>query len=200
MSLASQTFPQPGRGPGGLLAAARPILADLGGTLAFYLIYLVTGSPRLGAAIGLALGVGQLALAKVRGRKAPALLVLGVVLTAILGGMTFVTQDPRFLLLKPSLIYALVGLVMLRRDWLAPYLPSLVREVAPPAMLVRAGRAWAGLMFATALLNLVLVAALPPMQAALALTVWATGSKLALFAIQYVTLRRGVRRALSQAA
>ena len=193
MSRTPQTVRQQSRAPGGLFAAARPILADLGGTLGFYLIYLVTGSPRLGAAIGLALGAGRLAAAKLRGQALQPLLILGLVLTAVLGAMTFVTRDARFLLVKPTLIYAAVGLVMLRRDWLAPYLPSQVRELAPAGAVTRAGRAWAGLMFASAGLNLALVAALPPRDAALALALWAGVSKPALFAVQYLSLRAAVR-------
>jgi intracellular septation protein A len=200
MSLVSQ-MPAPERGGAyALLAAARPIAADMGGTLAFYLIYLITGSPRLGAAIGLSVGLAQLASLKARGRRVPPLLLMGVTLTAVLGGLTFFTQDPRFLLLKPSIIYVCVGLTMLSKGWLAPYLPKVVNEVLPSETIDRAGWAWAGLMFATALLNLALVAALPPRSAAGVLTVWASGSKLLLFFVQYASLRRSVRRAWTRAA
>ena len=48
-------------------------------------------------------------------------------------------------------------------------------------------------MFGTALLNLALVAALPPRTAAAALMIWAGISKIALFFAQYVSIRRRVR-------
>jgi intracellular septation protein A len=177
-----------------LLTAARPIVADLGGTLAFYLIYLATGSPRLGATIGLALSVAQLVLLKLQRRQPPALLLMGVGLTLVLGGLTFFTQDARFLLIKPSLIYVCVGLAMLARGWLRRYFPQIVTETLPPEAINRAGWLWAGLMFGTALLNLALVAALPPRSAAAVLTMWASASKVALFLTQYLAIRRRLRR------
>lgn len=200
MSIVSQTSRREGSNGRGLLAALRPIAADLGGTLAFYLVYLATGSARVGAVVGLALGVGQLLALTIRRRKAPPLLVMSVVLTVVLGGLTFAAQDPRFLLLKPSIVCACVGLAMLPRGWLAAYLPGVIREHAPAAVIDRAGWAWAGLMFATALLNVALLAALPPRLAAAGLTIWASASKLGLFAAQYRGLRRTVRRALARAA
>jgi intracellular septation protein A len=177
------------------LAAARPVLTDLGGTLSFYLVYLLTGSPRAGAALGVAVGLAQLAGFAVRRRRPPGLLLVSFALTAGLGSLTYATRDARFLLLKPSLIYACVGAAMLPKGWLGRYLPAQVREIAPARLVDRAGWTWAALMFGTALLNLALVAALPPRTAAGVLTVWASASKAGLFAAQYVWLRRGVRRA-----
>lgn len=177
-----------------LLTAARPIVTDLGGTLAFYLIYLATGSPRLGAAVGLALSVGQLVVLRLKGQKPPALLLMGVALTVVLGGFTFLTEDARFLLIKPTIVYACIGAAMLQRGWLARYFPPIVRETLPPAAINRAGWLWAGLMFVTAALNLALVAALPPREAAGVLAVLAPGSKIALFLAQYASVRLQVRR------
>jgi intracellular septation protein A len=194
MSSVSQT-PRRSEAPV-LLRAARPVLEDLGRTLAFYLVYLLTGSPRVGAGIGLAVGLAQLAGFRMRRETPPALLLTGLALTVVLGGLTYVTRDARFLLVKPSIIYACVGAAMLPKGWLARYLPAVVRELAPAVAIDRAGRAWAGLMFGTALLNLALVAVLPPRSAAGVLAIWAGGSKLVLFAAQYAGLRRQVRRAL----
>jgi len=177
-----------------LLTAARPIVSDLGGTLAFYLIYLLTGSPRVGAGVGLALSVGQLLLLKLQGRKPPALLLMGLALTVVLGGFTFVTADARFLLIKPTIVYACIGATMLQKGWLARYFPEIVRETLPPAAIDRAGWSWAGLMFLTAAFNLALVAALPPREAAGVLAVWATASKIVLFVAQYASVRLKVRR------
>jgi len=179
-----------------LLITARPIAEDLAGTLAFYLVYLATGSPRLGAAIGVLLGGAQLLRLLLRRERVPALLAMSLALTAVLGGMTFATQNPRFLMLKPSLIYAAIGATMLPRGWLERYLPEIARGVLPAHTLARAGWAWSGLMFASALLNVALVMTLAPRTAALVLAVWASASKIVLFAVQYVVLKSGVRRRL----
>lgn len=173
-----------------LLLTARPIAEDLLGTFAFYLLYLLTGSPRLAAGVGLALGLAQLGWHLVRRRRPPTLLLIGVALTLLLGGLTLATADPRFLLLKPSIVYAMVGSAMLPRGWVLRYVPAVSHDLLPRATFDRVGWAWAALLFATALANLLLVATLPPRLAAGLLAIGATASKLMLFGIQYAVLSR----------
>jgi hypothetical protein len=57
--------------------------------------------------------------------------------------------------MKPTLVWLAVGAVMLRRDWMAPYLPPIVTENLDDRLIVRAGYAWAALMFVLAVLNLI---------------------------------------------
>jgi intracellular septation protein len=178
-----------------LLASARPILEDLAGTLAFYLLYLVTGSAQLAAAIGLAIGILQIAAHALRRRPVPTLLLMGVALTAVLGTMTFFTRDARFMLLKPSIVYACIGVTMLARGWVTRYVPDIARELLPQSTFDRVGWGWAALILGTALLNLALVATLSPHRAALWFAIWAAASKLALFAGQYTVLRLRAGRA-----
>jgi intracellular septation protein A len=178
-----------------LVQSARPILADLAGTLAFYLLYLATGSAPLAAAIGLAIGLFQIAAHLVRRQSVPGLLLMGVALTAALGAMTFFTRDARFILLKPSIVYAAIGVTMLPRGWVTRYVPQIARELLPQSTFDRVGWGWAALILGTAALNLVLVATLDPKRAALCFAIWAIVSKLALFAGQYTVLRLRAGRA-----
>ena len=83
---------------------------------------------------------------------------------------------------------------MLPRGWVARYVPPIARELLPVATFDRVGWAWAALMFATAALNLALVAALPPRDAAAWFAGLAILSKLLLFAAQYAVLRRRAGR------
>ncbi|MEP9359132.1 septation protein IspZ [Sphingomonas sp. KR3-1] len=177
------------------LASARPILEDLAGTLAFYFLYLATGSAQLAAAIGLAIGVLQVAVHVLRRQPVPVLLLMGVALTAALGTMTFFTHDARFMLLKPSIIYAAIGTTMLPRGWVTRYVPEIARELLPQSTFDRVGWGWAALTLGTALLNIVLVATLAPKRAALCFAIWAIASKLALFGGQYTVLRLRAGRA-----
>lgn len=172
-----------------LIHTARPIFEDMVGTLAFYLLFVLTGSIAVAAIVGLAIGIGQLAMHKIRGEAVPGLLVIGIMLTMTLGGLSLLTHDARIILLKPSIIYACLGFAMLPRGWVRRYVPVIALDLLPPITWDRVGWAWAWLMFGTAVANILLVAYLPPQRAAMVLLVAATGSKLALFGAQYGALR-----------
>lgn len=172
-----------------LVQTARPIVEDLFGTAVFYVLFALTGSVGLAAAVGLAIGIAQVVRHKLRREAVPGLLLLGVALTIALGGFSLLTNSARFLLLKPSIVYCCIGATMLRRGWVRRYVPAIALELLPATTWDRVGWAWAWLMFGTAAANALLVTALPPQQAATWFLVIATGSKLALFAGQYGVLR-----------
>lgn len=178
-----------------LVQTARPIFEDLVGTLAFYLLFILTKSLILAAMVGLAIGVAQVLGHKFRREPVPGLLLLGVMLTVTLGGLSLLTHNARILLLKPSIIYCCIGATMLPRGWVTRYVPDIARSLLPDATLDRVGWAWASLMFGTAAANVLLVGVLPPQKAAMWLLAIATASKLVLFAIQYVVLRARVAAA-----
>lgn len=183
-----------------LLPTARPIAEDLAGTLAFYLLFLLTGSARLAAAVGLTVGIAQIGRHLYKREPVPVLLAIGVALTAVLGGLTLVTADARFLLVKPSIIYLAIGLPMLPRGWVHRYVPPLALELLPARTFDRVGWAWAALLLGSAVLNLVLVATLPAATAAAAFAIWGVASKLTLFTVQYTLLRARARAARVLAA
>lgn len=172
-----------------LVRTARPIFEDLIGTLAFYLLFVLTGSVIFAATVGLAIGVTQAILHKLKHDTIPGLLVIGVALTVSLGALSLLTQSASFLLIKPSIIYCCIGATMLPRGWVKRYVPAIALDLLPTASWDRVGWAWALLMFGTAAANVLLVAALPPRQAATMLLVLASVSKLALFCAQYSVLR-----------
>ena len=177
-----------------LAATARPILEDLAGTVSFYALYLATGSAATAAAVALLIGVAQILLHVLRGRPVPTLLAIGVALTVVLGVLTLYARDATFLLLKPSIIYAIVGLTMLPRGWVRRYVPPIALDLLPGRTFARVGWAWAGLMFGTAGRNLLLVASMAPARAAAVFVLFAIASKLALFAGQYVALHGAGKR------
>ena len=172
-----------------LIHTARPVFQDMLGTLAFYLLFVLTHSVVLAAAVGLAIGIGQAVLHKLRGQIVPGLLTIGITLTIVLGTVSLLTDNAGFLLLKPTIIYSCLGISMLPRGWVARYVPDLALDLLPGETWDRVGWAWAWLMFGTAAANLLLVIFLSPHQAAMVLLVVASVSKLALFIAQYAILR-----------
>ena len=61
-------------------------------------------------------------------------LALGLVL--VLGAATLITQDSRFIMVKPTLVHWAIGAVMLRHGWMTRYLPPIARDNLPLSVMV----------------------------------------------------------------
>src|SRR5579859_4547199 len=136
------------------LNAARLLLLDLASTFFFVGLYLLTHNVVLAVALGIALGVAQIAFELARKKPIDFMQWISLALVIGSGTATLLTADPRFILVKPSIIYALVGAAMLRRGWMNRYLPPVAIAIIPDIAVI-VGYAWAALMFATAALNLI---------------------------------------------
>ena len=172
-----------------LLYAMRPILRDLIPTFLFIALAKLTGNALLATAIGMAIGVAHIGWNLARRAPVEALQWLSVALVIIFGGATLLTHDTRFIMAKPTLIYAAVGATMLKPGWQQPYVPPIALPYLARAHLVGWGYAWAGLMFAIAIANAVLA-----LRASF--DVWGlfnafgpTSLMIALFVLQYASLR-----------
>jgi intracellular septation protein A len=182
-----------------LLSAARVLALDLASTILFLAIYLLSDNLFLAVGLGMALGVAQIAWQVRAKQPVGSLQWLSVVLVLASGTATFLTHDPTFVMLKPSAIYFIVGLVMLKRGWMNRYLPERAAPVADVATAF--GFVWAGLMFGSAALNIVLALSLEPKSWAAAMSAWGLFSKIGLFLIQYGWMTAiGRRRAAAAAA
>ena len=94
----------------------------------------------------------------------------------------------------PSLIYLVVGVVMLKPGWMNRYLPPVALEVVPDIATIF-GFVWSGLMFFSAALNLIVALNFSVQTWASFMTIYGIVSKLSLFMTQYATMRLiGVRR------
>ena len=132
--------------------------------------------------------------------KAQALQWLSLVIILASGSATFFTNDPVFVMLKPTVIYVVVGIVMLKRGWMNRYLPPIAQATVPD-LGITFGYIWAGLMFFSAALNILLALTLDAGTWAAVKSTWAIGSKLALFGIQYAVMKStGMRRARAMMA
>ncbi len=178
-----------------LLHAGKWLAADLFSTLAFVGLFALTHSVVAATGVGIAAGVGQIAWLKARRAPIDTMQWRSLGLVVVFGGASLVTGDPRFIMLKPTLIYAAVGAVMLKRGWMARYMPPAALPLIADVATVF-GYVWAGLMFATGALSLALALSGDVKAWAWFISDFPIASKLALFAVQYVTTRAiGRRRA-----
>ena len=90
------------------------IAADLFSTLSFVALYAVTHSIFVATGLGIAAGVAQIAYLRLRGAAIDTMQWVSLGLVVVFGGASLLTHDPRFIMFKPTLIYAVVGMVMLR--------------------------------------------------------------------------------------
>ena len=137
-----------------LFAAAKLLLLDMASTVFFLVVFLLSKNIPLAVALGVALGVAQIGLEFVRKRPIDTMQWLSLFLVAGAGTATLITNDPRFVMVKPSLIYLVVGVVMLKPGWMNRYLPPVAKELVPDLAFIF-GFVWSGLMFFSAALNVI---------------------------------------------
>lgn len=183
-----------------LLQSARLLVSDLASTLLFLAILLITKDLILAVALGMALGAVQIGWMMARRQPIDTMQWLSIGLVVVSGAATMLTSDARFVMLKPSVIYCIVGAYMLRPGWMNRYMPPIAVAVVPDIAYVF-GFVWAGLMFGSAALNIALALTLDPVSWSATMSIWGIASKAALFLIQYATMRTiGARRGRRAAA
>ena len=179
------------------LNAAKLLLLDLASTIVFLVVFLLTHNTILAVGLGMALGLAQIATQFVRRRAIETMEWLSLFLVIAAGTATLLTDDPRFVLFKPTVIYAIVGLVMLKPGWMNRYLPDIARAVVPDVAVV-VGFVWAGLMFVSAMVNAFVALTCSVATWALVMPIFGVVSKLTVFVIGFAALRFiGRRRVLA---
>ncbi len=182
-----------------LLSAARPLLTDMASTILFFCVYALTGQLILAVVLGLGLAAGRIGWELLRRRPIDTLQWISIVVVLSSGSAALFTNNPVFMMVKPSLIYLLIGAAMLKRGWVSHYLPPRALEFVPD-LAVTSGYVWAGLMFLSATLNLILALTLSVTAWGVAMTAWGIASKTTLFLGQYGLMKFvGRRRALALA-
>jgi intracellular septation protein len=172
----------------GLFNAAKGLMSDMASTIAFLVLMLATHNVVLSVLAAMALGVAQIGWQLARKEKIDLMQGMSLFLVVASGLATLLTKDARFVMIKPSLIYLIVGVVMLRPGWMVRYLPedavALVSDVATVF-----GFIWAGLMFVSAGVNFYAGMHMSPLAWAGFISAYGIVSKLTLFAISYLTIR-----------
>ena len=184
----------------GLAGMARVLLQDLASTILFLGLYALTHDVALSVSLAIALAAGQIGWRLWRREKVDALQWVSAIVVAASGGATLITHNPAFVMLKPTLIYVLVGCTMLQKGWLIRYVPPRAMEYVPD-LVIASGYVWAGLMFASAVLNLVLATQASVLVWGSIMSVWGLASKTVLGVGQYAYMRFvGRRRYLARTA
>lgn len=167
--------------------AARPLVNDLFSSILFAVLLAAGVDPLAATIIAMATGVAHVGLLLLLRRQVAPLQWASLGLVMVFGGASLLVHDPRFLMSKPTIIYALLAAFMLRKGWMLRYLPPIAQGKGRGAMIAW-GYVWAGLMALTGVLNLAIAIAWPehwPLYKAS----FPIASKLALFGVQYVHVR-----------
>jgi intracellular septation protein A len=123
------------------------LASDFLSAIVFLIVYLATGSIIAGTVVAVATAVAQVGYSRLKGRPLGFMTYASLALVIVLGAATLLTNDPRFVLAKPSIAHFAIGAIMLKRGWMLRYVPPIVAETIPEYVTL-AGYAWAGLMFA----------------------------------------------------
>jgi intracellular septation protein A len=161
---------------------------DFLSAIIFLAIYLATDNVVLATAVAIAGAVAQVIYARVRGKPLAFMTYASLALVIVLGTVTILTKDPRFVLAKPAIAHFAIGAIMLKRGWMLRYMPPVATATIPEYITI-AGYAWAALMFALGL-GVIAVAATGDLKLwAFYISVVAIGAKVLAFAVQYVAFR-----------
>jgi intracellular septation protein len=170
------------------LNAGKLLLLDLASTILFIAVFLLTHNTYLSTGLGMALGVTQIGTQFVRRKPIETMEWLSLFLVVAAGTATLLTDDPRFVLFKPSVIYMIVGIVMLKPGWMNRYLPAIAQAVVPDVAVI-VGFIWAGLMFSSALTNAFIALKFSLATWASVMPIFGIVSKLLLFLAGYAAMR-----------
>ena len=171
-----------------LFRSATFLLLDMASTFFYLAVYLTTKSIPIAAVAGIGLGIAQVVWERSRGKPIETMQWMSLFLVVASAVATVLTHDPRFVMLKASAIYVIIGVVMLKPGWMNRYLPKEAIEIVPDIAFVF-GFIWAGLMFLSAIVNVVAAMQLSVLAWTGFMSTYALATKLGLFGIQYTTMR-----------
>jgi intracellular septation protein A len=161
---------------------------DFLSAIVFLTLYLTTGNVVLATSVAIAGAVAQVVYSRVKGQPLGFMTYASLGLVMVLGSATLLTNDPRFVLAKPSIAHFAIGAIMLKRGWMLRYVPPIVSETIPEYVTI-AGYAWAALMFALGAGTIAVASTGDLKLWALYVSVVLIGAKLTAFALQYVAFR-----------
>ncbi|HTT98787.1 MAG TPA: septation protein IspZ [Rhizomicrobium sp.] len=181
------------------LEVAKPIVFDLLSAITFAASFFIAKhalgmsglhSVYVAAITGIATGILQLGIKKAMREEIGPLHWLSLGVVCILGVMTIALHNEYVIRLKPSVIDFSVGLFMITRDWMTPYIPKDTRRYLDEKLIFRAEKAWAFLMFGFSAANVAVAFLFDFAVWTLYATFVPTGIIIVLFFVQYFVLRR----------
>jgi intracellular septation protein A len=164
------------------------LATDFLSTIIFLVIYLASGNIVLATSVAIAGAIGQVIYTRIKGRELSFMTYASLALVVVLGTVTLLTQDPRFVLAKPSIAHFAIGAIMLKRGWMLRYMPQIAVDTIPDYITI-AGYAWAALMFVLGAGTIAVALTGDLKLWAFYVSFVAIGAKVLAFAIQYVAFR-----------
>jgi intracellular septation protein A len=171
-----------------LLVSAKFLALDLASTLVLLAVLQVTHSIPLAAGLGISIALGQVGFDLLRRKPVHPLLWLSLVVVVASGAATLITQDARFIMIKPSVISVVFGVIMLKRGWMDRYLPPIALETVPDIAVIF-GYIWAGSQFLAAGVNIVVALKFDAVTWASVMSIYHMATLVGLFLVQYATMR-----------
>jgi len=181
-----------------LFHAGKWLLADLLSTLFFVGIYALTKNVFVATSLAIMAGLGQMVYLRVRRRPVDFMQWLSLALVLVFGAASFLTHDPRFIMAKPTLIYLVVAGAMLKKGWMARYMPTRYAALTTDVS-VAFGYVWAALMALSGILNAVIAVNADTKTWAWFVAVFPMASKAILVFVQYLVTRTIVKGRLQAA-
>lgn len=172
-----------------LAEAIRPLIEDLASTIFFAVLIALTGNVYLATGVGIAVGVLQVSVDRLRGKEIAAMQWMSLGLVIVFGSLTLYFHDPRFVMVKFTIAHIAIGVVMLKPNWMARYLPPIVTETLSTGALTIYSALWPLLMFGLAAANLYIGLTMSARAWAWFLGTVPTAAPWVLFAIQYLAIR-----------
>ena len=164
------------------------LASDFLSAIVFLVVFILTGNIVLATSVAVASAVAQVGYARMKGKPLGFMTYASLALVILLGAVTLLTNDVRFMLAKPSIAHFAIGVIMLKRGWMLRYMPALVSGTIPEYV-TAAGYAWAALMFAIGLGTIAAAMTGDVKLWAFYVSVVAWGAKIVAFAVQYVFFR-----------
>lgn len=174
-----------------VMHAAKPLANDLFSSIVFAVLIAMKTDPMVATGLAIAIGVGHAIFMGATGRRIAPLQWASLALVLSFGTASLFLHDVRFLMAKPSVIYLILTVVMLKRGWMLRYMPPIAGKHGEGPM-IAFGYVWAGLMALTAGANLYTAVYFPAFWPGF-MAVFPMASKLTLFAIQFLTVRAIVK-------
>lgn len=143
-------------------SALRRVALDLIAMALFLTVMLATNDTYLATIVGVTASLARVAWLKVHRHPVDPLQWLSLGLIIVLGTVTILTRDARFVMLKPSIVEACIGVFMLRPGWCMSYTPPRFRPLVPRGLMVAWGYVWAAAMLALAASNLLVAQLFAP--------------------------------------
>jgi intracellular septation protein len=179
-----------------LAEALKPLIFDLAATIVFAILLALTGNVYLATTCGIALGIAQVAFLKLRGKEVVAMQWLSLALVVVFGTLTLYFHDPRFVMVKFTIVHIALAVAMMQPGWMGRYLPAIVRDNLSRRSLNLYSAMWPVMMMGLAIANLYVGFTMSQRAWTWFLATVPSAAPWVLLAIQYVMIRLQVGRTI----